>query len=92
MIRRSWIRRNRTEVDCKEVGKVLQSYLDNDIEEGFAAKIAEHLEACKDCGLELETYERIKASLAGKMPEVDPAALARLRAFGERITGDDATR
>lgn len=92
MIRRSWTRRNRAEVDCKEVAKVLQSYLDNDIEEGFAAKIAEHLDACKDCGLELETYERIKASLAAKMPEVDPGALARLRAFGAQITGDEAVQ
>lgn len=92
MIRRRWTRRSRTEVDCREVGKVLQSYLDNEVEEGLAAKIAEHLEACRDCGLELETYERIKTSLAGRMPEVDPAALARLRAFGEQIIGDDATR
>jgi len=90
-VRRSWGRRQKAEVNCREVGKVLQSYLDNDVEEDFASKIASHLEACKDCGLEFETYRQIKTSLAGKMPEVDPAALARLRMFGQEISGDSAT-
>jgi len=85
-VRRTWGRRNRPEVNCREVGRVLQSYLDNDVEEDFAAKIASHLEACKECGLEVETYRQIKRSLAAKMPEVDPDAIARLRSFGEEIT------
>lgn len=85
-VRRSWLGRRRTEVNCREVGRVLQSYLDNDVEEDFAEKIAAHLEACKDCGLEVETYQRIKSSLASKMPEVDPAAIERLRAFGDSLT------
>ena len=88
MIRRSWGRRNKPEVNCREVGKVLQSYLDDDVEEDFAAKIAAHLEACRDCGLELETYQQIKTSLAAKMPDVDPDAIERLRAFGAEISGD----
>lgn len=86
MIRRSRRYRNKPTVDCREVGKVLQSYLDNDVEDDFAEKIASHLEACRECGLELDTYRQIKSSLAGKMPEVDPAALERLRAFGAQIT------
>jgi anti-sigma factor RsiW len=89
MIRRSWGRRQRTDVNCREVGKVLQSYLDNDVEEDFAEKIAEHLEACKECGLEAETYRQIKTTLAGRMPEVDSAAVDRLRAFGDQLTSDE---
>ena len=88
MIRRRWTRRNRPDVDCREVGRVLQSYLDNDVEPEFAEKIAGHLEACRDCGLEVETYRQIKASLAAKLPAVDPAAVERLRSFGAQITGD----
>ena len=88
MIRRSWGRRKKPEVNCREVGKVLQSYLDGDVEEGFAAKIASHLEACRGCGLEFETYQQIKTSLAAKMPEVDPAAVERLRRFGDKISAD----
>jgi anti-sigma factor RsiW len=90
MIRRSWGRRNKPEVNCREVGRVLQSYLDGDVEEDFARKIAGHLEACRHCGLEFETYRMIKASLSARMPEVDPAAVERLRVFGERITSDAA--
>ena len=90
MIRRTWGRRNKVEVNCREVGKVLQSYLDNDVEEDSTEKIAAHLEACKDCGLEVEPYRQIKTSLASKMPEVEPAALERLQAFGNQLTGGDA--
>lgn len=88
MIERRWFRRRSSAAHCREVGKVLQSYLDNDVEEDFASKIAEHLEACKECGLEVETYRQIKTSLAAKMPEVDPDALARLRAFGDSLSSD----
>jgi len=89
MIRRARTRRHRPEVNCREVGKVLQSYLDDDVEPDFADKIAKHLEACRDCGLEVETYRRIKTSLAAKLPEVDTAAIDRLRAFGEQLTSGD---
>jgi len=89
MIRRSWGRRRRPEVNCREVGRVLQSYLDNDVEEDFADKIAQHLEACRDCGLEVETYQQIKTTLAAKLPEVDSAAIERLRAFGDQLASGE---
>ena len=88
MLVRSWIRRRRPAVDCRELGKVLQSYLDDDVDPDFATKIAEHLEACKDCGLEAETYTQIKESLAGRRPRVDDDVVDRLRDFGESLTGD----
>lgn len=90
MIRRTWGRRNKAEVNCREVGKILQSYLDNDVEEDFTEKIAAHLDACKDCGLEVKTYRQIKTSLASKMPKVEPAALERLQAFGNQLADNDA--
>ena len=89
MIRRSWRRRRSDRpADCREVGRVLQGYLDGEVEPDFAAKIDAHLEACRDCGLEAETYNRIKSSLARRHPAVDEEAIARLRAFGEELTGD----
>ncbi|MDW3218164.1 MAG: zf-HC2 domain-containing protein [Acidimicrobiales bacterium] len=89
MIRRSFFRRNKPEVDCHEVGRVLQSYLDGDVEDDFAAKISAHLEACRDCGLEVETYRQIKTALASRLPEVDPAVIDRLRRFGNDLTTGD---
>ena len=88
MITRSWLRRRRPTVNCREVGRVLQSYLDDDVEPDFASKIAAHLEACRDCGLEAETYIQIKDSLARQRPVVDDEVVARLRDFGESIAGD----
>ena len=90
MIARSWLRRRRPTADCREVGKVLQSYLDGDVEPDFAAKIAMHLEACKDCGLEHETYSRIKSSLADRRPTVSDDVVARLRDFGDSLAADTA--
>jgi anti-sigma factor RsiW len=89
VIHRSRSRRHKPEVNCREVGKVLQSYLDDDVEADFADKIAKHLEACKECGLEVETYRQIKTALAAKLPEVDTAAIARLRSFGDQLTSAD---
>ncbi len=86
MIRQNWWARRKQKMDCRQVGKVLQSYLDNNVEPDFTAKISSHLEACRDCGLEAETYRRIKASLAARLPEVDSQTLDRLRSFGEDLT------
>ena len=89
MIRRRLLRRISTEVNCREVGRVLQSYIDNDVESDFAEKIAAHLEKCKDCGLEYETYSRIKDSLAGlERQDIDDDAFSRLREFGRNLAGD----
>lgn len=88
MIRRRLLRRAGTAVNCREVGRALQSYLDGAVEASFAAEIGEHLEQCRDCGLELETYQRIKDSLAAQQPALDADAVERLREFGRRLAGD----
>ena len=87
MKRRSRFVRADRPASCREVVRALQSYLDGDVEPDFAERIHEHLEACRHCGLEADTYRRIKASLAAHRPEVDDDVLERLRAFGERLEG-----
>ena len=72
-------------LSCREVGKVLQRYLDGHVDEVTAEKVAEHLEDCRRCGLELTVYSEIKASLARQSPEVPETALVRLRRFGEQL-------
>lgn len=82
------LRRTRTAdrpLSCGEVGKVLQRYLDGHVDERTAEKVAEHLEDCRRCGLELTVYTEIKASLARRSPEVPETALDRLRRFGEQL-------
>lgn len=76
---------NRRPMQCDEVGRLLQHYLDGHLDERRAARLAAHLKDCRRCGLEVNTYERIKSSLAERRGSVPAESLARLREFGERI-------
>lgn len=85
---KAWLARHlgrTTGVDCHEVGVTLQRYLDGDIDGATARRIEAHLKSCLRCGLELEAYRRIKATLAAHRPEVPPESVQRLREFGERL-------
>lgn len=70
--------------DCARVGKVLQQYLDSELDVATATEVLSHLEECRDCGLEAETYRRIKASVA-RSGIPDPDSLQKLRAFAEEL-------
>lgn len=72
-------------IDCHSVGELLQHYLDGEIDETRARQITEHLDACRQCGMEADTYERIKATLAARRTTVSVESLARLRDFGQRL-------
>jgi anti-sigma factor RsiW len=85
-MRLSW-RRSERPLNCRQVGKRLQRYLDGELDEVTAWRIASHLEDCRRCGLEVATYLEIKAVLA-RRGTVDEAAVARLRDFGERLIGE----
>lgn len=79
------LRRRREELRCKEVGRLLQSYLDGELDELWTRRVARHLEDCRRCGLAVQTYTEIKRSLhdfAGPLPE---DTLDRLRTFGEQL-------
>jgi anti-sigma factor (TIGR02949 family) len=77
-------------LDCHAVGKVLQEYLDGHIDADRARRIEEHLEACRRCGMEADTYERIKSTLAAQRSEMPADSVERLREFGERLMrGED---
>lgn len=80
-----WWRRPRDVLDCREVGRQLQAYLDGESDEARARLVALHLEECRRCGLEAETYAEIKRSLGQMSAPAAGEALERLRAFGERL-------
>jgi anti-sigma factor (TIGR02949 family) len=90
---RNWARRWRArgEASCAEVARVLQSYLDGQVDDLTAQRVHRHLEHCRRCGLEAETYEAIKDAIARRAARVDPATLERLRAFGERLAEEGPT-
>lgn len=77
---------------CRRVARVLQSYLDGEVDPPTAAAFEEHLEACRRCGLEVTTYTAIKVAIAAvgvrSGPAVDPEALAQLQDFAHAL-GED---
>ncbi|MFH5822899.1 anti-sigma factor family protein [Georgenia sp. AZ-5] len=75
--------------ECHRVARLLQGYLDGELDPASTGLVAEHLEYCRRCGLEARTYEAIKVAIgatAGGHNGVDPAALDRLRAFADDLS------
>jgi anti-sigma factor RsiW len=71
---------------CPEVGRLLQRFLDDELnDEADAEMLSQHLELCRRCGLEADTYLKIKTALASRRTEVPPESIERLRAFGEQL-------
>lgn len=82
---RPFRRRPDRPMNCMQVGRRLQRYLDGDLDDLTARRIMAHLEDCRRCGMEATTYAEIKASLARRGTDIPDNAVARLRAFGERL-------
>jgi anti-sigma factor RsiW len=78
----------RTQLSCRQVGRLLQSYLDGELDEERSQRIADHLDDCLRCGLEAETYQAVRASLE-RRSTVEPERLARLHDFGARLAAGD---
>ena len=72
-------------INCHQVGRRLQRYLDGELDELTARRIMRHLEDCRRCGMEAATYTEIKASLARRGEQLPDDTLARLRSFGEHL-------
>ena len=71
-------------VDCAEVGRVLQHFLDAQLSEADADVIAQHLDACRMCGLEAEAFRALQRSLRYRQPMAD-ATVERLRTFAREL-------
>jgi len=88
-IRRPFWKSDKSELNCREVGRVLQWYLDGDLDEADIPKIQEHLEKCRECGLEADTYTSISESLAARGRLANDDVMQRLRAFTTELVESD---
>jgi Putative zinc-finger len=70
--------------NCRQVLRVLQSYLDGVLDDAAAGYVAGHLRGCRRCAREAETYEAIKDALA-RCGRSAPDTVRRLREFGESV-------
>jgi anti-sigma factor RsiW len=71
-------------LECLRMSRVLQSYLDGDLDEVTARRVAKHLEECRRCGLEADTYTAIKTALA-RRENTPVGAVDRLRTFADHL-------
>ncbi len=90
-MRRRWSRGRKQEATCREVALVLQSYLDGEVDDLTARRVARHLEWCRRCGLEATTYGEIKLALR-KRGSLDEVMVQRLRAFAEEVAAEGEHR
>lgn len=73
-------------LSCREVGRVLQSYLDGEVDDLRTHEVAHHLEACRRCGMAAETYAEIKRSLRRCGASAPEEAVDRLRVFCQQLS------
>jgi len=78
-------RRNPDALTCREAAKVLQAYLDGELDDVGARRVSAHLEVCRKCGLDLQVYTAIKAALGRRTVGDDDLAVRRLRSFAEDL-------
>lgn len=79
------VSRHADAASCREVARLVQEFVDGDVDARTAARIERHLEECRKCGLEVHVYLDIKASLRRHRSRMDADAVARLRAFADRV-------
>lgn len=71
-------------MNCLQVMRVMQPYLDGETDEVTARRVAAHLESCRRCGLDAAVYREIKNALA-RQEAPDQSSVDRLRAFGQSL-------
>jgi anti-sigma factor RsiW len=77
-------------LSCRKVAKVLQSHLDDELDEERRRKVAAHLDECERCGLEAEVLDGVRSALRGRREKLPVATATALREFSDRlIQGDE---
>lgn len=76
---------------CFRTSRVLQRYLDGEADDLTAARVAEHLEECRRCGLHAQTYRAIKHALRAGTRDIDELALHRLRTFNRSLAQSESS-
>lgn len=72
---------------CREAARLMQTVLDGQADATTHQRVMRHLDACRRCGLEADTYRAIKTSITAQFSvEVDPKAVADLIEFGRSLT------
>lgn len=79
-------------VDCRQVMRTLQTFLDGELDPEQAGFVAAHLETCWGCGPESETLERVINAIRELRNDGDRAAYRRLAATAEWLAMTHGSR
>lgn len=70
---------------CHEVLEVLQSYIDGEVDEATAQKVAKHLDMCTGCTHEADVFRKIEAAVFAKAEPIDPAIIDSLTQYAMKL-------
>ena len=76
---------------CIEIGRQIQTYLDDGLDPDTAAKVSHHLAACRRCGLTADDYRRLKLALAETSAPIPAEPLQRLQALAADLASGDTS-
>ena len=62
-------------MNCNRVERLLDAYLDGELDGESMLKIREHLRVCSQCDTELKAIRRMKTLVARTLPTIPPADL-----------------
>ena len=77
-------------ISCVQVARVLQQYLDGELDDSHRSMVAGHLSACRRCGLDEKSFREIKSALARGRRDVPAEPIDRLRRFAAGLAAPDA--
>jgi len=80
--------RNRGGASCIQVARILQQYLDNQLDERAAEQVVRHLKACRRCGLDADSYRAVKIALAQSSRPAPPERIERLTSFVAQLVSE----
>jgi anti-sigma factor RsiW len=84
--------RRRGGARCVEIGRHIQSYIDDGLDPAARAKVASHLHACRRCGLTASEYRHLKTALAQAASPLPPEPLQRLQSLAADLTAGEVRR
>ncbi len=84
--------RRELNMSCLRVIRVLQAYLDGEVDESTARLVSVHLADCGRCGMRADTYRAIKAAMARRGPGWDDDTCQRFERFARQVARSDPDR
>jgi anti-sigma factor RsiW len=83
--------RRRGGARCVEIGRHIQTYLDDGLDPTNAAKVSSHLAACRRCGLTAHDYRLLKSALAESAATIPAEPLQRLHTLAADLASGHST-